>query len=52
MSNAELQSLIETAWERRTELSPGSDRKVADAVDQVLAGLDDGTLRVAEKTGS
>ena len=52
MSNAELHSLIETAWERRTELSPGSDRKVADAVDQVLAGLDDGTLRVAEKTGS
>ncbi len=51
MSNAELQSLIETAWERRTELSPGSDLNVADAVDQVLEGLDGGTLRVAEKMG-
>jgi 2,3,4,5-tetrahydropyridine-2-carboxylate N-succinyltransferase len=51
MSNAELHTLIETAWERRTELSPGSDRKVAEAVDEVLAGLDSGTLRVAEKTG-
>ena len=51
MSNAELHTLIETAWERRTELSPGSDRKVAEAVDAVLAGLDSGTLRVAEKTG-
>ncbi len=51
MSNTELQTLIETAWEHRTELSPGSDRKVADAVDEVLAGLDSGALRVAEKTG-
>ena len=51
MSNTDLQSLIEAAWERRTELSPGSDRKVADAVDEVLAGLDSGALRVAEKAG-
>jgi 2,3,4,5-tetrahydropyridine-2-carboxylate N-succinyltransferase len=51
MSNADLQTLIEAAWERRTELSPGSDRKVADAVDEVLAGLDSGALRVAEKAG-
>jgi len=48
MSNTDLQTLIEAAWERRTELSPGSDRKVADAVDEVLAGLDSGALRVAE----
>jgi 2,3,4,5-tetrahydropyridine-2-carboxylate N-succinyltransferase len=52
MSNAELQTLIEAAWERRAELSPGSDRKVSDAVEAVLSGLDDGSLRVAEKTGS
>ncbi len=51
MSNAELQTLIEAAWERRAELSPGSDRKVSDAVEAVLSGLDDGSLRVAEKTG-
>ena len=51
MSNTDLQTLIEAAWERRTELSPGSDRKVADAVDEVLAGLDSGALRVAEKAG-
>jgi 2,3,4,5-tetrahydropyridine-2-carboxylate N-succinyltransferase len=49
MPNTDLQTLIEAAWERRTELSPGSDRKVADAVKEVLDGLDSGTLRVAEK---
>jgi 2,3,4,5-tetrahydropyridine-2-carboxylate N-succinyltransferase len=49
MSHADLQPLIEAAWERRTELTPGSDRAVADAVEAVLAGLDSGDIRVAEK---
>ncbi len=47
-----LQTTIEAAWEQRAELSPGkAPAKVGDAVAQVLAGLDSGTLRVAEKQG-
>jgi 2,3,4,5-tetrahydropyridine-2-carboxylate N-succinyltransferase len=50
MSNTQLQSLIESAWERRTELAPASaDPAVRDAVASVLSGLDAGTVRVAEK---
>ena len=45
-----LQNVIETAWERRAELKPaGADAKLRDAVEQCLAGLDSGTLRVAER---
>lgn len=45
-----LQNLIEEAFEARSTLSPTSaPAEVRDAVEQVIAGLDDGTLRVAEK---
>jgi 2,3,4,5-tetrahydropyridine-2-carboxylate N-succinyltransferase len=45
-----LKDVIEHAWERRTELSPGkADAALRDAVEQCLAGLDAGTLRVAEQ---
>ena len=45
-----LQSAIETAWDRRTELSPSSASiEIREAVDHVLAELDSGHLRVAEK---
>jgi len=47
-----LQQVIDTAWERRTELSPGSaDAAVRDAVATVIADLDAGRVRVAEKSG-
>jgi 2,3,4,5-tetrahydropyridine-2-carboxylate N-succinyltransferase len=46
----ELQKIIEDAWENRTELKPGAaPAKVGDAVSHILAELDAGTLRVAEK---
>jgi 2,3,4,5-tetrahydropyridine-2-carboxylate N-succinyltransferase len=46
-----LQQIIDTAWERRTELSPGSaDAAVRDAVASVIADLDAGRVRVAEKS--
>ena len=46
------QQTIETAWERRTELSPGSaDAAVRDAVATVIDDLDAGRRRVAEKVG-
>jgi 2,3,4,5-tetrahydropyridine-2-carboxylate N-succinyltransferase len=44
-----LQAIIERGWERRAELSPANaDAGLRDAVEQCMAGLDAGTLRVAE----
>ncbi len=45
-----LQQTIEQAWERRAELSPkAAPAEVRSAVEQVIAGLNNGSLRVAEK---
>ncbi|MCB1887001.1 MAG: 2,3,4,5-tetrahydropyridine-2,6-dicarboxylate N-succinyltransferase [Rhodocyclaceae bacterium] len=45
-----LQKIIDDAFEVRTTLSPASaPAEVRDAVEQVIAGLDDGSLRVAQK---
>ena len=47
----QLQNIIETAWEQRAEMTPSnSTTEVRDAVLHVVAGLDDGSLRVAQKT--
>ena len=44
------QKRIEDAWEKRAELSPAKHpTEVRNAVEEVLAHLDDGRLRVAEK---
>jgi 2,3,4,5-tetrahydropyridine-2-carboxylate N-succinyltransferase len=44
-----LQETIEDAWERRAKLSPTTtDAATRATVDEVIAGLDDGSLRVAE----
>jgi 2,3,4,5-tetrahydropyridine-2-carboxylate N-succinyltransferase len=46
----QLQVLIEEGFEKRTEFSPGhAPADLRDAVDTVIAGLDAGTLRVAQK---
>ena len=46
----DLQSTIDSAWETRTALSPQSaSAEVREAVAAVIAGLDAGQLRVAEK---
>jgi 2,3,4,5-tetrahydropyridine-2,6-dicarboxylate N-succinyltransferase len=48
--STELQNIIESAFEQRGEYSPNSaPQSVRDTVEQVLALLDQGTLRVAEK---
>lgn len=45
-----LQQTIEQAWERRAELSPkAAPPEVRSAVEEVIAGLNNGSLRVAEK---
>ena len=45
-----LQKIIDDAFENRAEFSPASTpAEVRNAVEQVIAGLDNGSLRVAEK---
>ncbi len=45
-----LQSIIDDAFENRASLSPTSaPAEIRDAVEEVISGLDSGTLRVAEK---
>ncbi|WP_426107001.1 2,3,4,5-tetrahydropyridine-2,6-dicarboxylate N-succinyltransferase [Massilia sp. TSP1-1-2] len=49
----QLQNIIDTAWEQRAEITPSNGAaELRDAVSHVIAGLDDGTLRVAQKTGA
>ena len=44
-------AIIDTAWENRAQLGPASaPREIRQAVEDVIAGLDAGRLRVAEKT--
>ncbi|AOX99399.1 2,3,4,5-tetrahydropyridine-2,6-dicarboxylate N-succinyltransferase [Jeongeupia sp. USM3] len=50
MSN--LQSVIETAFENRADINPGSaSAELRDAINEVINALDKGQLRVAEKIG-
>ena len=47
---ATLQNIIDQAWEDRASLSPSSaPKEVREAVATVLAGLNDGSIRVAER---
>ena len=50
MSNAILESEIETAWNIRDTITPSTEGKVRDAIEETLEALDKGELRVAEKT--
>ena len=43
---------IETAWEDRAHIGPGTKGAVRDAVETTLAALDTGQVRVAEKSGA
>jgi 2,3,4,5-tetrahydropyridine-2,6-dicarboxylate N-succinyltransferase len=48
-----IQETIEAAWEGRQGLSPDkADQATREAVEAAIAGLDDGSLRVAEPGGS
>jgi 2,3,4,5-tetrahydropyridine-2-carboxylate N-succinyltransferase len=47
----ELSRAIDSAWEARESLGPTTKGEARDAVEAALAGLDDGALRVAEKSG-
>jgi 2,3,4,5-tetrahydropyridine-2,6-dicarboxylate N-succinyltransferase len=50
MSTQDLQATIDAAWEVRTALNPTSkDQVIRDAVEHVIADLNAGRKRVAEK---
>ncbi|MDP2007606.1 MAG: 2,3,4,5-tetrahydropyridine-2,6-dicarboxylate N-succinyltransferase, partial [Rubrivivax sp.] len=51
MSTAQLQSIIDLAWEARTEITAINAPEVREAVEHVIADLNSGRLRVAEKRG-
>ena len=47
----QLQNIIDQAWENRAEINPGNGTaELRDAVGHVINGLDNGSIRVAEKT--
>jgi len=50
MSDAQLQSTIEGAWDDRANVSPSTSGAVREAVEEALSRLDSGKARVAEKT--
>jgi 2,3,4,5-tetrahydropyridine-2-carboxylate N-succinyltransferase len=49
MSNAQLETAIEAAWEARDTISPATTGEMRDAIEATLNALDSGKLRVAEK---
>jgi 2,3,4,5-tetrahydropyridine-2,6-dicarboxylate N-succinyltransferase len=49
MSNAALETAIETAWEVRETLTPATGGAAREAIEATLSGLDSGVLRVAER---
>lgn len=50
MSNEQLQSIIEAAWDDRAKLSPASaSQDIRDAVEAVIGQLNNGSLRVASR---
>lgn len=52
MSNAQLETAIEAAWENRDSISSATTGEQRDAIEATLAALDTGKLRVAEKLES
>jgi 2,3,4,5-tetrahydropyridine-2-carboxylate N-succinyltransferase len=48
----QLQSIIDNAWDNRANISPSAaPKEVVDAVEHVIAELNDGKLRVASRAG-
>ena len=49
MSNAQLETAIEAAWEARDTITPATTGEQREAIEDTLNALDSGKLRVAEK---
>lgn len=52
MSNAQLETAIEAAWDTRDQITTATTGEVREAIEDTLAALDSGKLRVAEPTES
>ncbi len=52
MSNAQLETAIEAAWDARDTITPDTKGETREAIEATLHALDSGTLRVAEPTDS
>jgi 2,3,4,5-tetrahydropyridine-2-carboxylate N-succinyltransferase len=52
MADTSLEATINAAWEERTTLSASTQGAIRKAVDEALASLDSGALRVAQKSAS
>ncbi|MBV7395008.1 2,3,4,5-tetrahydropyridine-2,6-dicarboxylate N-succinyltransferase [Mameliella sediminis] len=52
MSNAQLETAIEAAWEVRDTITPETKGETRDAIEATLNALDTGSLRVAERQDS
>ena len=50
MTDADLAATIDAAWEARETLGPATRGPWREAVEEALDGLDDGRVRVAERT--
>ncbi len=49
MSNAQLETAIEAAWDARDAITPATTGETREAIEDTLNALDAGTLRVAER---
>ncbi len=49
MSNAQLETAIEAAWDARDTITPDTTGEAREAIEDTLNALDSGTLRVAER---
>ena len=49
MSNAQLESAIESAWDARDTITTATQGEVREAIEDTLTALDSGKLRVAER---
>ncbi|MFA3919717.1 2,3,4,5-tetrahydropyridine-2,6-dicarboxylate N-succinyltransferase [Ruegeria hyattellae] len=51
MSNTQLETAIEAAWDARETITPATGGEQREAIEDTLNALDSGSLRVAEKQG-
>ena len=52
MKITELETVIETAWDNRADLSPATKGEAREAVEAAILALDSGEMRVASKAGN
>ena len=46
---SDIEKIINSAWENKDQINPNSDKKIKDSINQIIADLDSGKVRVAEK---